>query len=92
MKPMLCAIVFLFSRFVLVVNILFCQLTLIKYPFSVSLIHKLGVMNPPVLIDLTNDGTVDMVIAFFNSTVAAIDGESFKIIWSYSVPNSESYS
>ena len=49
-------------------------------------------MNPPVLIDLTNDGTVDMVIAFFNSTVAAIDGESFEIIWSYSVPNSESYS
>jgi len=51
-----------------------------------------GVMNPPVLIDLTNDGTVDMLIAFFNSTVAAIDGESFNTIWSYSVPNSESYS
>eukprot|EP00795_Rhopilema_esculentum_P015250 gene15250-6458_t len=51
-----------------------------------------GVMNPPMLIDLTKDGTVDIVSAFFNSTVAAFDGETFKSIWSYSVENSESYS
>lgn len=49
-------------------------------------------MNPPVLVDLTNDGTADIVIAFFNSTIAAIDGENFNTIWTYSVPNSETYS
>ena len=51
-----------------------------------------GIMNPPVLVDLTKDGTVDIVIAFFNSTIAAIDGENFNEIWTYSVPNSETYS
>ena len=55
-------------------------------------LYPLGTINPPVLVDLTKDGTVDMVIAFFNTTIAAIDGESFQLIWSYSVPNSETYS
>ncbi len=50
-----------------------------------------GVMNPPVLTDLNKDGTVDIVIAMFNSTIAAIDGESFQFIWSYNLPNTESY-
>ena len=54
--------------------------------------HVTGVINPPVLVDLNKDGTVDMVTAFFNSTIAAIDGENFNTIWSYSVPNSETYS
>ena len=49
-------------------------------------------MNPPVLIDINKDGTVDMVMSMFNSTVAAIDGNSLKFIWSYTVPNTESYS
>lgn len=49
-------------------------------------------MNPPVLLDLNEDGTVDMVIAFFNSTIAAIDGENLSTMWSYSVPGSETYS
>eukprot|EP00794_Sanderia_malayensis_P013936 gene13936-15388_t len=51
-----------------------------------------GVMNPPVLIDLNKDGTLDIVSAMFNSTVVAFDGETLKSIWSFSTPNSESYS
>ena len=53
---------------------------------------QIGFMNPPVLVDIDEDGTVDMVFAFFNSTIAAINGETFSLIWSYSVPHSESYS
>ena len=49
-------------------------------------------MNPPVLIDLNKDGTVDMVNAMFNSTVVAFDGETFKVIWRYDLPDTESYS
>lgn len=52
--------------------------------------HK-GVMTPPVLIDLTDDGVEDIVMAMFNSSVLAIDGRSMKVIWNYSIPMSESY-
>ena len=60
--------------------------------FSRSFFCLSGVMNPPVLIDLNKDGTVDMVNAMFNSTVVAFDGETFKVIWRYDLPNTESYS
>ena len=49
-------------------------------------------MNPPVLIDLNKDGTVDIVNAMFNSAVVAIDGETFTILWQHHSPNTESYS
>ncbi|VDI56209.1 Hypothetical predicted protein [Mytilus galloprovincialis] len=50
-----------------------------------------GVMTPPVLLDLTGDGVEDIVMAMFNSSVLAIDGISFKVIWNYTHPMSESY-
>ncbi|CAC5391774.1 unnamed protein product [Mytilus coruscus] len=50
-----------------------------------------GVMTPPVLLDLTGDGVEDIVMAMFNSSVLAIDGMSFKVIWNYTHPMSESY-
>ncbi|XP_064617640.1 uncharacterized protein LOC135481843 [Liolophura sinensis] len=53
--------------------------------------HK-GVMTPPGLVDLTGDGVKDIVMAMFNSTVLAIDGETHKYLWNYSFPMSESYS
>ena len=65
-----------------------CRTTSIKANLS----NPTGVMNPPVLVDLNKDGTVDIVISYFNSTTVAVDGENFNRIWSYSVPNSESYS
>ncbi|XP_071841954.1 uncharacterized protein [Apostichopus japonicus] len=51
-----------------------------------------GVMTPPVLVDLTKDGVVDIVSVPFNGTVLAIDGETYDIIWNTTVPFSESYS
>ena len=50
-----------------------------------------GVMTPPVLVDLTGDGTVDIVINPYNSSVLAIDGRTFAILWNHTVPFSESY-
>ncbi|XP_078658307.1 uncharacterized protein LOC144903766 [Branchiostoma floridae x Branchiostoma belcheri] len=51
-----------------------------------------GIMTPPVLVDLTADGTVDIVMAMFNSTVLAMDGETGNRLWDASFPMSESYS
>jgi hypothetical protein len=48
-------------------------------------------MTPPVLLDLTGDGVEDIVMAMFNSSVLAIDGRSFQVIWNYTFPLSESY-
>ncbi|KAL8612256.1 hypothetical protein ACOMHN_038168 [Nucella lapillus] len=53
--------------------------------------HK-GVMTPPVLVDLTGDGTVDIVMNPFNSTVIALDGRTFTLLWNRTFPLSESYS
>lgn len=47
---------------------------------------------PPVLVDLTKDGVLDIVMALFNSSVIAIDGLTFRKIWSYTTAHSESYS
>ena len=52
---------------------------------------SLGVMVPPVLADINKDGTVDIIMAMFNATVVAFDGETFKIIWQYTFPTSETY-
>lgn len=48
-------------------------------------------MTPPVLIDINDDGTEDIVMAMFNSTVIAFDGHDFHQIWNYSFPLSETY-
>ena len=57
------------------------------FPF----LRTLGVMVPPVLADINKDGTVDIIMAMFNATVVAFDGETFKIIWQYTFPHSETY-
>lgn len=49
-------------------------------------------MNPPVLVDLNKDGTVDIVIAMYNTTVVAFDGETHERLWDFVFPSSESYS
>jgi len=48
-------------------------------------------MTPPVLIDLTGDGVVDIVFATFNSTVLAIDGATYLYLWNFTYRMSESY-
>ena len=51
-----------------------------------------GVMNPPVLVDLNKDGTVDIVMAMYSTTIVAFDGETHKRLWDFVFPESESYS
>lgn len=48
-------------------------------------------MTPPVLIDVTGDGVLDIVMAMFNSSVIAFDGLNFARLWEYNQPSSESY-
>ena len=50
-----------------------------------------GIMTPPVLLDLTGDGVVDIVFATYNSTVLAIDGQTFATLWIFTYPLSETY-
>ncbi|XP_041373917.1 uncharacterized protein LOC121386932 [Gigantopelta aegis] len=52
--------------------------------------HK-GVMTPPVLVDITGDHVVDIILPMFNSSVIAVDGRTFQLLWNYSFPMSESY-
>lgn len=51
-----------------------------------------GFMVPPILSDLNEDGTEDIVASLFNSTVFAFDGKSYAILWRYVFPDSESIS
>lgn len=45
-----------------------------------------------MLVDITGDGQVDIITATFNSTIVAIDGNTLKQIWNFSIPDSESLS
>lgn len=51
-----------------------------------------GFMVPAVLVDITGDGNDDIIVSSFNSTVYAFNGQTYKIIWSYIFPASESVS
>ena len=48
-------------------------------------------MTPPALVDITGDGVCDIVFASFNSTVLALDGDTYKTLWSFTYPSSETY-
>ncbi|KAF5276755.1 hypothetical protein FQR65_LT16205 [Abscondita terminalis] len=51
-----------------------------------------GVLSPAILVDVTGDDVPDIICAMFNSTVVAINGATFKQIWNYTVPNSQTLS
>lgn len=53
---------------------------------------KKGYMNPPILVDINKDGVVDIISAGFGEFIQAVDGETFQVLWTYSAPNSETYS
>lgn len=44
---------------------------------------------PPVLVDVTLDGVVDIIASMFDSTIIVYDGLTFDPIWNYTVPDSE---
>ena len=48
-----------------------------------------GISLPPLLIDINSDGTEDIIVAIFNSTIMAINGLTFKEIWSFTIADSE---
>ncbi|CAL1534926.1 unnamed protein product, partial [Lymnaea stagnalis] len=53
--------------------------------------HK-GFMTPSTLADVTQDGVEDVIIPMFNSTLLALDGNTYLPIWSVMFPMSETYS
>lgn len=50
-----------------------------------------GFITTPSLVDINNDGILDIIAVSFNSNIYAIDGANFEIIWTKSFPNYESY-
>ena len=50
-----------------------------------------GIMTPPVLLDLTQDGIADIVFVTFNSSICAYNGDTFEKIWNFTFPSSETY-
>ena len=48
-------------------------------------------MTPPVLLDLTGDGVDDIVFATYNSTTLALDGATYRPLWNFTYPSSETY-
>ena len=52
--------------------------------------HK-GFMTPPVMLDITGDGVEDIVFATYNSSVLAVNGTNFNILWNFTYPWSETY-
>lgn len=51
-----------------------------------------GFISPPVLIDLTGDGVLDIVMSAFNASVLALDGATFELLWRRAFPGGETYS
>ena len=49
-----------------------------------------GFIAPPVLVDVNQDGTLDIVAISHASTISAIDGKSYKQLWQQSFPGRES--
>ncbi|XP_058059906.1 uncharacterized protein LOC131210645 [Anopheles bellator] len=74
------------------------QLTnLMKYPGESAFepivrLESSGFMVPAVLTDLNGDSMEDIVVSSFNSTVFAFDGANRTLLWSYTIPDSESVS
>ncbi|XP_034243919.1 uncharacterized protein LOC117646805 isoform X2 [Thrips palmi] len=64
-----------------------------KIPFQTLVTSdSRGVMSPPALVDINQDGTEDIVVSLFNSTVVAVDGKTFNTLWNYTFPDSQTLS
>jgi len=47
-----------------------------------------GVMTPPILADVTEDGVSHIVLPVFNPSVIVIDGFDFHLFWNSTLPQS----
>jgi len=65
-----------------------------KFDHAVKVLtnDKKGFMNPPVLVDVNKDGIVDIINSGFSDSITAIDGETLDIIWTFTLPMTETYS
>ncbi|XP_050068322.1 uncharacterized protein LOC126556841 [Anopheles maculipalpis] len=73
------------------------QENLMKYPGEnafepIVRLESSGFMVPAVLTDLNGDGTEDIVVSSFNSTVYAFDGANRTQLWTFTIADSESVS
>ncbi len=50
-----------------------------------------GFIAPPVLVDITGDGTADIIANAVDGRTLAIDGQTLRTIWTFTVPNTEVY-
>ena len=53
--------------------------------------NRRGLVAPPALVDLTHDGTLDIVAATFDGRLVALDGESLEPLWLHQFPDSETW-
>lgn len=51
----------------------------------------MGASNPPVLVDLNDDGILDVVMPMFDGRVIAINGKDYNKLWSVDFGQAESY-
>jgi hypothetical protein len=50
-----------------------------------------GVMVPPIVLDMDNDGIDDILVSCFDGTVSLIDGKTLKALWTRSFSGFEFY-
>jgi outer membrane protein assembly factor BamB len=53
---------------------------------------KKGVMVPPVIVDVNNDGTDDILVSSYDGHLILLNGEDLTTIWTAQFPDMESYS
>ncbi|XP_055907141.1 uncharacterized protein LOC129942294 [Eupeodes corollae] len=68
------------------------QYTSEKEFISLYRTNSSGFMAPAILTDLTGDLINDIIVSSFNSTIYAFDGKTFKMLWNFTFPASESVS
>lgn len=49
-----------------------------------------GFIAPPVLADITNDGYVDIIAISHASSIVALDGKEYNVLWQQKITNTES--
>lgn len=50
-----------------------------------------GFVSSPVLVDINNDGTVDIIVNAVDGRMLAIDGQTDSLIWQINFPGTEAY-
>ena len=73
------------------VGVLDCDVVANSTTKVIEGIRHRGASNPPVLVDLTRDGVLDVVVPMYDGRVFALDGMDFSEIWRVDFGEAESY-